>query len=64
MTFISLQQALARVRMSKIDRQRQIDERLAQHDGFIGSSPSEVQQRFEQRQTEFESGDDDFPEFW
>ena len=60
MAFISLQQALARVGRVK---QTAVDARLADHDGFVGASPSQVFERYQQRLAEFESGSDDFPDF-
>lgn len=63
MAFISLQQALQRVFVNKQQRQAEIDARVANHDGFVGASPSQVFERYQQRLAEFESGSDDFPEF-
>lgn len=60
MAFISLQQAIARLGRVK---QAAVDSRLADHDGFVGASPSQVFERYQQRLAEFESGSDDFPEF-
>ena len=63
MAFISLQQALQRVFVNKQQRQAEIDARVANHDGFVGASPSQVFARYEQRLAQQVFGDDDFPEF-
>jgi len=60
MGFITLQKAL---QVAGRVKQATVDERLANHDGFVGASPSQVFERYQQRVEEFASGSDDFPEF-